>query len=265
MPPPVPTRIAALSGLEDSTRRFTGLLRSVTNPSARAIGHWSIGEVATHTSHIYELFPRLVRGERSPVADHLALDVYWESALKEDTERDPSVAADRVAAAVESLKSALDEHGWNHEVSWHAGLPVPAYALPLILINESALHGLDVARAERRPWAIPREHAVLALQGVLAVAPYFLDKGVAGSMKATYEVRLRGGPTAYFKVSDGELAIDNQRPQRVDCKLSVDPVEYLLVGYGRKGRLGPVARGSIVAYGRKPWLGLKLAKMFHSV
>jgi hypothetical protein len=39
----------------------------------------------------------------------------------------------------------------------------------------------------------------------------------------------------------------------------VDPVGFLLVAYGRSSQWSEIARGRIVAWGRKPWVALKLA------
>lgn len=49
-----------------------------------------------------------------------------------------------------------------------------------------------------------------------------------------------------------------------DCTISADPVAFLLVGYGRTGQWGEIARGKLVAGGRKLWLGLSFGRLLTS-
>ena len=41
---------------------------------------------------------------------------------------------------------------------------------------------------------------------------------------------------------------------------SAEPVALLLVAYGRRSQWGPVLTGKLVAWGRKPWAGLRLTR-----
>ena len=52
--------------------------------------------------------------------------------------------------------------------------------------------------------------------------------------------------------------------QPVDCWISADPTAFLLVGYGRIGLWGPIARGRLVAGGRKPWLALRYKRLLRN-
>jgi hypothetical protein len=48
----------------------------------------------------------------------------------------------------------------------------------------------------------------------------------------------------------------------VDCVISADPVTYLLVVYGRMPLGRALLRGGMVAWGRRPWLGLCFKSLF---
>lgn len=75
-------------------------------------------------------------------------------------------------------------------------------------------------------------------------------------MVATYLIAVRGGPRWAVRFRDGTASIE--QPQgRIDCRLSVDPVAFLLVAYGRVSQWGPITRGQLLAWGRRPWLGFK--------
>jgi uncharacterized protein (TIGR03083 family) len=262
---PVYDRDTALAGVREASARWSELLRSVTDPSLTAIGHWSIGDVGTHTTHIFSMYPKLVRGEASPIQDHLAMAAYWDRMLAEDSERDPGAIADRIDAATEEFCSVATPEVWEQITSWHGGLKIPVYALASFLMNEAELHGLDVARAAGKPWAVDPGRARMIIDGHLPTLPHFLNADAVAGLTATYDLRVRGGSRVYFTVRDEQLTIDTTAPGRVDCHISADPVAYLLVGYGRTGQLGPILTGKIVAWGRKPWLGLKFGKLFTSV
>jgi hypothetical protein len=120
-----------------------------------------------------------------------------------------------------------------------------------------------VARAAGRDWSIAREKAIKAIVGLFPVLPHFANTEEVSKVDATFDLRLRGGPNVYVMTMDGNLILDSQ-PRRADCHLSVDPVEYLMIGYGRKAQWGPIATGKIAAWGRKPWLSLRFSKLFHS-
>jgi hypothetical protein len=265
MPAPVPDRTRALSALEGASRRFTDQLRDVRDPSRHAIGHWSIGEVGAHVSHIFGMYPGLVSGESSPLPDHLNMAPAWERMLQEDGERDPIATAKRIEAGTEEFLGAVEKADWSEPVKWHGGLSVPVSSLPPILTNECDVHGWDVAKAEGKPWTIPRADAIVIIEGHYPLLPHFVNEQVASGLEVSYELKVRGGRSAYLRVKDSRLTIDDAPVGPVDCHISADPVEYLLVGYGRKSQWGPMLTGRLVAWGRKPWLALKFARLFHSV
>jgi hypothetical protein len=74
---------------------------------------------------------------------------------------------------------------------------------------------------------------------------------------------LRGGPGYRISVDDAVAAVTEPGP-KADCRISADPVAFLLVGYGRTGQWGQIGRGKIAAGGRKPWLGLTFGRLLTS-
>jgi hypothetical protein len=265
MPVPTPDRARALSALQGASRRFTDQLRDVRDPSRNAIGHWSIGEVGAHVGHIFEMYPGLLSGQASPLKDHLDMSPEWERMLHEDTERDPIAIAKRIEAATGVFLGAVEKAEWDQPVKWHGGLSVPVSTLSTLLTNECNVHGRDVALAEGKSWTIPAADAVVIIEGHYPLLPHYVNEQVASGLDAVYELNVRGGRRAYMKVKDSKLSIDDAPMGSVDCHISADPVEYLLVGYGRKSPWGPMLTGKLVAWGRKPWLGLKFARLFHGV
>jgi hypothetical protein len=259
---PVPDRRVTLGAIGDALARYTHLLRSVSNPRANAIGSWSIAETATHTSHIASELITMLEGGRSPVEDHLQMSAAWQHQLELDPQRDPKAIAQRLDDSVARFVELASEDRWTEDVTWHGDIKAPVYMLATTLVSEAEIHGLDIARAEGRPWSIPQEHALMSIQGLLPVLPHFLRTEVVEDFRATFRVDLRGAKPLYFQVHDGTMAVSQEQPGQVDCRVNADPLAYLLVGYGRQSQWGPLLTGKIVAWGRKPWLGLRFGKLF---
>jgi hypothetical protein len=124
-------------------------------------------------------------------------------------------------------------------------------------LAEFLLHGRDVADALGHPWAIAPDDARLVLTAALPILPLLVDPESTRGVHARYDLRVRGGTSVSVAVDDGRITVDGPG-QPADCHVSADPVELLLVAYGRKAQWGPVLTGKLVAWGRKPWLGPKL-------
>lgn len=262
---PVPDKRHALGAVKDATGRYTALLRRTTAPEATAVGHWTVRDVAVHTSHIYGLFPELMKGGHSPVANYLTMSEHWDAKVTEDTETDLGKVADRIEASVAEFVELAAADDWTTTKHWHGGLEVPVYTLASILVTEPGLHGLDIARTAGESWKLPASHGQLAIEGLLPVLPHFVNREATAALNAVYRLDVRGGNTIYIRVAEGALGISTEQPGSVDCRISADPVAYVLVGYGRMSQWEAIAKGKIFAFGRKPWLAWKFGSLFYSV
>jgi hypothetical protein len=74
---------------------------------------------------------------------------------------------------------------------------------------------------------------------------------------------LRGQATHVFRFRDGRLRVDPDREPPIDVRISGDPAALLLVLYRRQSPWRHIARGRLVAWGRRPWLALSFAGRFH--
>ena len=261
---PVLDRASTLEAAEKSTRDFVALLRSVPDPSATAIGHWSIAELACHISHVYKAAAGMLRGEGSPIENHRNMAAEWDRHVAEDPERDLERLASRIEASWHEVKELLQAREWTAQVGWHGKLSGPTYTVAAVIISEGLIHGLDIAKASGRDWSLDPEHARMAIFGFMPNLPDFTNEEVVRKLDATFELRVRGGWWVYVTVSGGKLEISEVTERPIDCRLSVDPVAYLLVGFNRENQYAAIARGQVFAWGRKPWLGLTFGKLFDS-
>ncbi len=292
MPEPVTVStvdwVEAQEALRDMAGRLTAMLRTIADPGEIALGEWTLTEVAMHLSQAWVVVPGLARddlsrahevlpGTAGTAGDSLIRDI-WELGattklgVRTDPERDLGVLADRIderAAeffAESTSRSADERHAWLVE-----GTTAPQVMLTCHLLNETVMHGYDIALTGGAPWKIEPAYAAMVVAGFIipvmqALDPHALvDQQRAAGLRATYEFRLRGGARFTFVFDDGQMHIEAPSARRIDCHLSVDPAAMLLVAWARKSQWPAIAKGQLVAWGRKPWLGLRFRSLIRDL
>jgi len=267
----VTTELIGASALREATKQTVALLNEVPDASLKVPGlEWNVGETAAHLVAELEHYTGFVTGEldarerlaqgaeaptpsqRSAVANARQLD--------ELTERDLSRLADRLVPAAEDFIAAAAQHPSDKPILATNGVSMTVPTMTSALLGEQLIHGLDIARAARMPWRITREDALLVIAGDIAMVPDYIDRTQAAGRRLSYELRFRGGPRYRLTIDNGAATV-TEPGRKVDCRITADPVAFLLVGYGRTGQWGQILRGKILADGRKPWLGLSFARL----
>lgn len=287
-PSPGVDRHEACDALAEEVDRVTALLRSVQNPAAPAIGDWSLAEVAMHlsqawlavpgltredVSEVTALLPDLQTPEGSLIGDIRDLGDLTRRAVRADPERDPRVLADRIEERARRFLARMRSSPDETEHPWLvAGVRAPDTTFVCHLLNETIVHGHDIARADGRRWPIGRRHAALVVDGFLVPvldrlpATTMVDQEAAAGVRATFGVRVRGGREHLFEFEDGRLSIEEPGGgRRVDCRISADAVAFLMVAWGRQSQWPAILRGHLVAWGRRPWLGPRFQSLMSNV
>lgn len=270
----------AQAALREEVARVVALLRAVKNPTAHAVGSWTLAEVAMHLSQAFVIVPGLQRGDISAAhellpslagrhGESLIGDV-WDLAettiagVGADLERDPRVLADRIEARAAAFLEDAGRHTADERRPWLVeGTTMAMPVFTCHLLNEAVMHGRDIAKADGQHWPIKPAHAALVFDGFIwpifegLDARAMVDQKVASGVRAVYDVRVRGGGRYRFTFDDGSLVIEPPSSGRVDCHISADPVAFLLVAWGRQSQYAAIAQGKLLAWGRKPWLGPK--------
>lgn len=278
-----------LDALRDELARVTSLLRSIQDPGTIAVGNWTLGEVALHLSQAWILVTCMARRDLSPIhalipstaevaggavtRDMWDFDEVTNGGVNADPERDPGVLADRIEAQAQQYFSACVGADPDEPRSWIIeGSTVGQSTLTYHLLNETVMHGADIAQAAGRPWQIKPSHAALVLERFIVPAiqvagPRVFVNGVrAAGLQATYDVRIRGANSFLFLFNDGSLTIEEPSGsgRRVDCHISADPVALLMVVWDRQSQWSAIAKGKLLAWGRRPWLGLQLRSLIRN-
>jgi uncharacterized protein (TIGR03083 family) len=237
---------------------------------------WTVGEAAAHLAVVARAFAAVAAGRPvAPAGVAPDLDDFHERlaqvnarAIAAAETGDPAVLADRLEGGVAAFLRAVAERPGEDLVAtpWYGrGVTCRLDTLTCLAIGEVVVHGYDIARALRRPWPIHPEHARLVVAGVYpAMIPLTVDTEATAGLHAAYELRVRGGPRFVVRFHDGAASVEPPAGRPVDCWMSADPVALLLLGYGRTGPWGPIARGRLVAGGRRPWLALRYWRLLRN-
>lgn len=273
--------------LREEVGRVTTLMRSIRDQEVPAVGQWNLAEVAMHLSQNWILVPGLARrdlsrykavvpGIAAMAGDSMIQDM-WDNAdmnalgLKYDAERDLTVLADRIEERAEEYFGECAGHSPDEPRPWTVeGTSVPLSALTCNLLNETIMHGYDIAHAAGRKWRINSTHAAMVVRQFFVpvlqtVDPRtFVNADKAAGLQATYELHLRGGGRLNFVFDDGSLRVEEPSARRVDCHILADPAAFFMVFWGRQSQWNAIAKGQLIAWGRKPWLGLKFRSLIRN-
>lgn len=280
--------------LRVESARVAGLVRGCADLGTPVPGlDWTVGQLAAHLASVYNGFGATMRGERrentvyetrdpretgaggavvtrvAAVSRSLPETVAAVNAamVGRFTVDQPGVAADALEAGVTSLIKAL---GAAPDLT--AQCPTPWYGpgmtrtvgtLAALAVSETLVHGRDLARALHTDPRLPRESAAAAAATVLsAMLPLLVDPARAGDLDASFELRIRGGERFILRIRNGTAQSEPAGTARVDCVVALDPRAALLLCLGRQSAGRAALNGAATAFGRRPWLGLRLRGLF---
>lgn len=252
--------------IQGAGARVTALLRSAGDP-ARPLprSEWTVGDAAAHLAEGVGSYVAYLSGSTEPWADLSDLpggSVAASNArhLAEVTHRDLAALAGDVDTRLAEVVALTEGRHDDDPVFWH-GLDVSLTTFLSTALAELLVHGLDVARALGRPWPIAAGDARLVADGLVPLLPLLVDRDAARGVRLTYEVRLRGGGRFTLAFRDGAVDARPGGSPAADCRISADPVAFLLVAYGRRSQWSAAATGRLVAWGRKPWVAFRLTSL----
>jgi uncharacterized protein (TIGR03083 family) len=268
-------REAALAAISTMAERFTALLRETDATERPTAGtDWTVGETAAHVSVVLTGFSAAIAGEPQALTPDQYLDADFPTRLAASNgatiamvdHTDAGRLAEVITAGAQRFLElvAVADPEMECDTPWYGlGRTRTVDCLTALALSELTVHGHDIATGTGRPWPISAEHAKLIVGTVCPeMLPLVVRPEAGRGAPVTYEVRLRGnGPRFVIRVADGTAEV-RAVGGPVDCVISADPVTYLLVCYGRMPLGRAMLRGGMLAWGRRPWLGLRIRSLF---
>ena len=258
------------------TLRTGELLRSAGDGATPVKGSsWTVGEVGAHMAVALVAFTLAVQGETDVLAPYIPptddfadrLRAVTSNTLALEPQREPGALGDVIERRAEDFLSATADCPGDQAVAtpWYgerAHLSVATATA--MLVGEQLMHGYDIARTIKAPWPIGRHEARLVIRALTSMLPLAAKPAPAGGTESRYDIRIRGGPRFVVRVEKGKVTVEPSPSDAACCYISADPVAFLLVAYGRANQWGPMARGRLVAGGRRPWRALKFKNLFYN-
>jgi hypothetical protein len=220
--------------------------------------------VAAHVSHTVDIIASMAQGGGGLLPDVWDLASMTTVLVDAESERDLGRLADRIDASTDKLLAIMRSAPDDGPRPWLVqGVEFSLSNLTCHALNELTVHGRDIALADGRDWPISRSDANLVVNGFLfpslaGLGRSMVNQETAADVQVTYDIRVRGGGRVFFRLDKGDFSVEVPNRGRVDCHLLVDPAAFLLVAWARISQWRAIPRGQLLAWGRRPWLGLKL-------
>ncbi|MGG8407794.1 maleylpyruvate isomerase N-terminal domain-containing protein [Streptomyces sp. 12297] len=265
------------AALAAATERLVRLLRDVRDlDAASGIPVWSVGDVGSHLAAVFLAYCSAATGDG-------AMD--WDNILPPGdgtlAERITAVNATSIRLVAGADRARLGDFVTERGETFlraTAGLApdtpvdVPWFGkdttftlatLTGLMLSESLVHGLDIARGADLPWLIAPDEARLVIgQTMPTLMPLALDAARARGASLAFDLSIKGGPRLAVVVADQRMTVTRDAPpRRYDCRITATPAAFLLVSYGRIPPWKAIARGRMRAGGRKPWLAARFGQL----
>ncbi|MEO7196180.1 MAG: maleylpyruvate isomerase N-terminal domain-containing protein [Pseudonocardiaceae bacterium] len=260
--------------LEAAAGRTAELLDSIADgdlPVKKS--EWKVGEVGAHLVVVLHAFTKAAAGSFDATSPYIPdtevfrdrLTAVTAGTLELVPERHPGTLAQLMLDAARAFLAATAGRSPDEAIRtpWYGSrASLSLDAATCLLAGEQIIHGYDIAMTVGRPWPISAADAQLTLSIVETMMPLVVNPETARGHTASYELRVRGGPRFVIRFRDGVCTVEPAGGQVIDCYLWADPAELVLVVYGRISQWRPIVRGRLLAWGRKPWLGLTFKNLF---
>ncbi|MGQ4355762.1 maleylpyruvate isomerase N-terminal domain-containing protein [Streptomyces drozdowiczii] len=256
--------------------RLVALLRAVPDRDAGSgVPEWTVGDVGAHLASVYLAYTSLVSPDDA---------VEWDDVLppgggtfveritamndrsvalfgREERAKVPDFLAERGETFLR-VTEGLAPHT-PVPAPWYGEVPFTLATMTGLMLSETLVHGLDIARGARLPWRIGDDETRLVLgQSMPTMMAAALDPVKARGVRIAFDLAVRGGPRLAVVVDDGTVTVTRDAPPRAyDCRIVAAPATFLLVSFRRTPVWKAVVGGRMRAGGRKPWLALRLGRL----
>lgn len=261
---------AVRESVRTTAERFCELVSSVPDPAAQVTAKWSLADTAAHVTTVAFLNTMLLEAAAIPfdmpgLAEAIAATTVEgvhglnDQVMSHFTERDPARLVGTLREHIGLMLAAGQRHDPAQTFPWLGAAQLPLAGMFAHMVNELLIHGDDIARAVKVPWAMPAADAALFFDlfyvGLARGDPGRLLEGSKRPLKRRIAVEFRSGYTTPVTVvvRDGHVDIEPIGPG-ADAAVRFDPATLNMMMFGRISRTRAVLTRKIVISGRRPWL-----------
>lgn len=262
-------RGALSEGLERAIRQSADdiavVLGTARDPGLAVPGStWTLGEAAAHLALANAVMADLAENRERPYGDGTPQSLAAANAesLAAFEERRPgplaTMISEQAGRCADALRAAADGPAPVTPLG-----PMDRSVLGSYLLTHMLGHGYDIARTLGLPDMLDPDRITWCLPFLLWAMPIVADGAAVAGLTARYSVRLRGGGGAFgVTVADGAVRVTAEPLDRPDCTIVVEPVAFLLIALGRRNPWAAMAKGQVLAHGRRPWLAPRFPALF---
>lgn len=248
---------------EQALQRFDRLARTADPDARPARSNWTVQQVV---SHVLTLARRYLR---SAEGGYRLADYPWEVSVLNQTELEAAMAPmpellDQVQTLARQLDELFDDVADEGRVlAFHCGAVVDGVTWQTNWLGELLLHGHDIARAVKAPWAFAERDMLLIARGLMQVGPAFVRTSIASSSNVCAAVLIPEARPYLIHIHDGVGEMRGLEPNdRPDAILRLPASTFTQLLYQRIGPFTAARKGLRIVGGRRPWLALKLQSCF---
>jgi hypothetical protein len=262
---------AVRSAVRDYGDRVADLILATPYPSMLTTADWTAAETAAHVTGIAWTYTAMLSGGHTPfplpeVRQRLPIttmaNIHQEmnpALLRTFKERNAEQLAERLRRSVDRMLADTATAVPDSTIEWMGGSRLPLAGVFAYLMNELHLHGRDIARAVGLPWRIPDHQSALFFDlflvelvrngyGILLDNDRRVREG-----RFTVEFHSEHTEPVTFVLDSGLVTVE-EPSGRADVRVRFRPTALNLMMFHRIGSVRAALSGSVVAYGRKPWL-----------
>jgi uncharacterized protein (TIGR03083 family) len=262
---------AVRAAVREAGERFADLILSVPDPSVLATKDWSVAETAAHvTGTAWNYTAGVAEGEQPlPIPE---VRPHWLTTtvdtihtdlnpvhLSSYPERDPARLAERLRASIAEILSTTADAAPERIITWLGGSRLPLAGVLAHMMNELLIHGQDIARAAGVPWRIADDQAALFFDLFLVeiirngYGRLLDDDRPVRPGRIAVEFRSAYTTPVTIVLDSGEVSVEEPSGD-CDVRIRFRPAALNLVLFHRIGHVQAALTGSLVVWGRRPWL-----------
>jgi hypothetical protein len=174
-------------------------------------------------------------------------------------ERDVTRLLEMLRHHVDLMLTATQDRDPGETFPWLGEARLTLAGMHAHMVNELLIHGNDIARAVKVPWAMPAQDAALFFDlftvGMASGQKGRLLDGSKRPLQRRIAVEFRSGYTTpvTLVVRDGQLTAEPPGPG-ADAWVRFDPATLNMAMFGRISKAQAILTRKIIIGGRRPWL-----------